>query len=292
MTTGWGIDPLKSGGVVTAGTTSADFRQIQGGLYSPGLISGGKITRSGSALTYTVSAGVAAFPIVTGTNPQTVLGPVPGVTVNTTAPSSGTRTDIIYAQQRQVSIEGDPNIVVAVGTSLPARAVMLDSYIVSSSNTNTNASVKTGNITYSIPYGASLGRLVNITSMFNTTFNTAAASTVGTGTFFLPTDRMVQVSLTVSVSANGAVGFSNTAYCEAGYDVYFDNVKIYSWTTMGLHQAWQEVYWMDYVQFSAGSHTIKVDQYRAQGPGTPRGRAVNATSPYAKIVVLDVGPVA
>jgi hypothetical protein len=275
MTTGWGIDPLKSGGVVTAGTTSADFRQIQGGLYSPGLISGGKITRSGSALTYTVSAGVAAFPIV-----------------NTTAPSSGTRTDIIYAQQRQVSIEGDPNIVVAVGTSLPARAVMLDSYIVSSSNTNTNASVKTGNITYSIPYGASLGRLVNITSMFNTTFNTAAASTVGTGTFFLPTDRMVQFSLTVSVSANGAVGFSNTAYCEAGYDVYFDNVKIYSWTTMGLHQAWQEVYWMDYVQFSAGSHTIKVDQYRAQGPGTPRGRAVNATSPYAKIVVLDVGPVA
>lgn len=290
MTTGWGVDPLKSGGVVTASTTAADFRQIQGGLYTPGLISGGKITRSASALTYTVSAGVAAFPIVTGTNPQTALGPIPAVTVNTTAPGSGTRVDIIYAQQRLVSVEGDPQIVVGVGTSLPARSVMLDSYIVSSTNTNTNASVKTGNIVYSIPYGASLGRIVNITSMFNTTFNTTAPSTVGSGTFFLPTDRIIQLSLTVSVSANGASGFDNTKYCEAGYDVYFDNVKLYSWTTMGLHQAWQEINWMDYVQFSAGSHTIRVDQYRAIGPGTPRGRAY-AGAPYAKIIVLDIGPV-
>jgi hypothetical protein len=292
MTTGWGIDPLKSGSTVTAGTTAADFRQIQGGLYSPGLISGGKITRSASALSYTVSAGVAAFPIVTGTAPQTVLGPIPAQTVNTTAPSSGTRTDIIYAQQRIVSVEGDPQIVLGVGTSLPARAVMLDSYIVSSTNTNTNAAVKTGNIVYSIPYGASLGRLVNITSMFNTNFNITAASTLGSGTFFLPTDRLVQLSLTVSVSANLAVGFDNTKYCEAGYDVFFDNVKMYSWSTMGLHQAWQEINWNDYIQFTAGSHTIRVEQYRAQGPGTPRGRAVSSTSPYARISIVDVGPVA
>lgn len=290
MTTGWGIDPLKSGGVVTTGTTSADLRQIQGGLYTPGLISGGKITRSGSALTYTVSAGVAAFPIVTGSNPQTTLGPIPGVTVNTTAPGSGTRTDIIYAQQRQVSVEGDPTIVVGVGTTLPARAVMLDSFIVSSSNTNTNAATRTGNIVYSIPYGASLGRLVNVTSSFNTTFNISADSTVGSGTFFLPTDRLVTVSLTVAVSANGAVGFSNTAYCEAGYKVFFDNVQTYTWTTMGLHQAWQEVNWNDVIQFSAGSHTIKVDQYRAQGPGTPKGRSL-AGQPYARLTVTDIGPV-
>ncbi len=291
MTTSWGIDPLKSGGVVTAGTTAADFRQIQGGLYSPGLISGGKITRSASALSYTISAGVAAFPIVTGTNPQTVLGPIPAITVNTTAPSSGSRTDIIYAQQRTIATDGDPNIIIGVGTSLPARAVMLDSYIISSTNTNTNATVKTGNIAYSIPYGASLGRLVNITSMFNTTFNISAAVTLASGSFFLPTDRLVQVSLNASLSANAAIGFDNSKYCEAGYDVYFDNVKVYSWTTMGLHQAWQEINWLDYAQFTAGAHTVRVDQYRAQGPGTPRGRAVSAQAPYAKLIILDIGPV-
>jgi hypothetical protein len=304
MTTGFGADPLKDGnGVVTVGTTAEDIRQITGSLYSAGLISGGVITTSPTALTYTVSAGVAAFPIVTDTstpykpqNQRTVLGPIPATTLTTTAPTSGTRTDIVYAKQLTPAADGDANIVVGIATTLPARAVALGTYTVTAGNTNSNAFTKTGSIVWSIPYGASLGRLVGVNSYFNSTFgittgNPTGRSTVASGAFYLPTDRLLSVQLTVAVSANGAVGFDNSKYCEAGYDVFWDNNKLVSWTTMGLHQAWQEVNWDIDVSSNPGSHTIRVEHYRAAGPGTPRGRGL-AGAPYARLMVTDIGPIA
>jgi hypothetical protein len=306
MTTGFGADPLKDGnGVVTVGTTAEDLRQITGSLYSAGLISGGVITTSPSALTYTVSSGVAAFPIVADTstpykpqNQRTVLGPIPATSITVSAPVSGTRTDIVYAQQLTPTDDADANIVVRYGTALPARAVFLGSFTVSSGNTNSNAFVRSGDIKWSIPYGASLGRLVNITNMFNSAFTVAATgtqprSTVGSGSFYVPTDRLVKVTLTVQVSANAAVGFDNSKYCEAAYDVFLDNIKQFTWTTMGLHQAWQEITFTGDLQLTGGaaSRTIRVEHYRNVGPGTPRGRA-SAGAPYARLVVEDIGPVA
>lgn len=284
MATSWGIDPLKDiDGNVTIGTSAADFRQIQGGLFTPGLISGGLVTRSASAMTYTVSAGVAAFPIVTGSNPQTVLGPIPSATVNTTAPTSGTRIDVVYARQRTVGIEGDPNIVIEVGPSLPANSVLLDSFIVSYTNTNTNATVRQGNIKYSIPYGASLGLLANRVSTFSGNFTVTATDV--TGSFYLPTDRLVRVTLTTSLSASGAYRFDNAKYCEAGYDFYFDDLKYFAWSSQGLHQAWAETSFTELKELSAGVHTYKTVRYRAQGPGTCVARN------GARLQIQDVGPI-
>jgi len=304
MTTGFGADPLKDGnGIVTVGTTAEDIRQITGSLYSAGLISGGVVTTSPTALTYTVSAGVAAFPIVKDTstpykpyNQRTVLGPIPATVLTTTAPTSGTRTDIVYAQQLTPAADGDANIVVKIGTTLPARAVALGTYTVSYNNANSNAFVKVGNIDWSIPYGASLGRLVAQNSYFNspfgiTTGNPTGRSTVASGAFHVPTDRLLSVQLTVAVSSENAVGFDNARYCEAGYDIFWDNVKLVTWTTMGLHQAWQEVNWDIDVSTNPGSHTIRVEHFRAKGPGTPRGRGA-AGSPYARLMVTDIGPIA
>lgn len=284
MTTSWGIDPLKSGGVVTQGMTSADIRQVQGGLYTPGLISGGIVTRSASALTYTVSAGVAAFPIVTGTTPQTVLGPIPSGTLTTTAPASGTRQDYIYAQQRTIADNGDPQIVLAIGTTVPARAVMLNGFIVSSTNTNTNATVPNRNIIYSIPYGASLGLFVNKRSTFTGAFTVRATDI--TETFFTPTDRLIRVSLIGACSSNTAVGFDNAKYCEAAYDIKIDGVLRFTWSTPGLHQAWSENHWSDTYVLGAGTHTITTERFRVVGPGTPVARG------SALLTVEDIGPVA
>jgi hypothetical protein len=140
--------------------------------------------------------------------------------------------------------------------------------------------------------------LVNITNMFNSAFTVAATgtqprSTVGSGSFYVPTDRLVKVTLTVQVSANAAVGFDNSKYCEAAYDVFLDNIKQFTWTTMGLHQAWQEITFTGDLQLTGGaaSRTIRVEHYRNVGPGTPRGRA-SAGAPYARLVVEDIGPVA
>jgi hypothetical protein len=304
MTTGFGIDPLKDGnGVVTVGTTSDDIQAITGSLYSAGLISGGTITRSASAFTYTVSAGVAAFPIVVDSSPpykpqnqKTVLGPIPATVVSTSPPSSGSRTEIVYAQQLTPSTDSDAVVVVRVGTVLPARAVALGTFTVNSSNTSSNAFLATGNVKYSIPYGASLGRLVNMTNMFNSSFAVAATGTqprsgLGTASFYLPTDRLCKVSLTVAVSASGAIGFDNGKYCEAGYEVMIDNIKKFTWSTAGLHQAWMEYGFEGYQEMVAGTHTLSVNQYRAQGPGTPVGRSASADQPYARIILEDIGPI-
>lgn len=290
MTTGWGIDPLKDGsGNVTVGTTAADFRQIQGGIYSPGLISGGLVTRSASSLTYTVAAGVAAFPIVTGTNPQTALGPIPAGSVVTTAPTSGSRVDLVYATQRTVTANGDPNIVLGVGTTLPARSVLLNGFTISAGNANTNATVQSANIAYSIPYGASLGLLVNKRSSFLGNFTVRADDI--TSSFYLPTDRLVRVTLDSTLSALGAVGFGTSAtYCEAGYDVFIDGGRYALWSSMGLHQAAAENSWSVYAQLTAGTHTIKTERYRQAGPGTCVARAMVGTL-GAQLTVEDIGPV-
>lgn len=294
MTTGWGADPIKDGsGNVTVGTTAADIRQITGSLYSAGLISGGVVTRSPSALTYTVSNGVAAFPMTADLsspyrpeNQRTVLGPIPAKVLTTTAPSSGTRVDIIYAQQHTPADDSDANVVVEYGTTLPARAVLLNAFIVSAGNTNTNQTVRTMDVKYSIPYGASLGMLYNVRSTFNGAFTVRATDL--SGTFFLPTDRLVRVSLMASLSASGATGFSNAHYCEAGYDIFIDGVKKYTWTSVGLHQAWAEHNWSDVIVLPAGTRTIRSERFRSIGPGTPVARATNYG---ALLSVEDIGPV-
>lgn len=289
MAASWGVDPLKDGnGAVLIGTTALDFRLIQGGIYTPGIISGGVVTRSASVLTYTVSAGVAAFPIVTTAPKQTVLGAIPYTVKTVTAPSSGTRVDMVYALQRTVADNGDPNIVVEVGTSLPARAVLLDSFIVSAGNTNTNEAVKTGQIAYSIPYGASLGTLWQLRDTYNGDVP-ATRRIIGSGTFYLPTDRNIRISATTSVSAKDAVRFDNTKYCESGIEVFIDGASKYIWTTGGLHQAWEEYHWSESFTSTAGNHTVRYETFIAQGPGTPVQRySLGNAGNLCKIE--DIGP--
>lgn len=298
MTTSFGAIPLKdANGVVTAGTTEADIQQIYGSLYSAGLISGGIVTTSASQMTYTVSAGVAAFPLVVDSstpykpqNQRTVLGPIPATTI--TVATGGPRDDYIYAQQLTPATDSDATVVVKAGPSLPARAVLLGLYRTATNSMNTNSTLPMGNIKYSIPYGASLGRLYQHTATANWSFT--GRGTDGSGQFFLPTDRLVNISLTSTLSAvkpNGlpAVGFDNTAYCEAGYDIFLDDKKIITWTSPGLAQAWAEYYWSALFVVGAGPHTIKYERYKAQGPGNPFVHGDNSKG--NDFVVQDVGPV-
>jgi hypothetical protein len=300
MTTGFGADPVKDvNGNVTVGTTEQDIRQITGSLYSAGLISGGVVTRSASAMTYSVSAGVAAFPITVDAstpykpeNQRTVLGPIPAApSLATTAPSSGTRVDMIYAQQLTPTDDGDANVVVRIGTTLPARSVLLDAYIVSSTNTNTMATVKSVDIKYSIPYGAPRGTpWFSQRSTYNGTFN-ATHLAAASGSFFLPSDRVVSCNLNTSLNSNGAVGFDNSKYCEAAFAVYIDNIWKFTWTTQGLHQAMADYNWQEMLTIPAGTHTVRVDRWRSAGVGTPFQRYGQGNLGLL-FEIRDVGPAA
>lgn len=223
MATGFGIDPVKdAGGVITSGTSAADIRQIWGGLYTPGLISGGVVTTSPSALTYTVSAGVAVVRIATG---QNVPIPIPATTVPTTKPSSGTRTDYVYAQQKTPSTDGSSDVIVAVGTTVPVRAVKLAQFTISSTNTNTNAAIRTLGVDYSIPYGGSLGILHKAGDSFAGVLGpNNVTSYLLSGSFYLPTDRRLGFSLTVSSSSNDGSDGTINDWIEPNFSPQLDNV--------------------------------------------------------------------
>jgi len=193
---------------------------------------------------------------------------------------------MIYATQRTVAADGDPNVVLGRGTSLPARSVLLDAFIISSSNSNTNATVRQADITYSIPYGASLGLLVNKKSSFTGGFSTAATDV--SGSFYLPTDRLIRVSLQASLSSFTAYKFDNTKYCEAVYDVYVDSIKRFSWSSVGLHQAWAEQHWSDTLILTKGSHTYSTTRYRDDNTGAPLGTPVARGG--AILQFQDIGP--
>lgn len=288
MASGFGVDRSADG---TSGTSSSDIRKIFGGLYTPGIISGCTITTSGSTMSYTIAPGVVAIRPATG---EIILAPVSQSTVVApAAPASGTRTDILYVQQRYPSVEGDANLVFGVGTTLPARAVEVKRYIVSAGQTNTNAAVVTGDVAYSIPYGASLGVL----HQYQDTGweDLPNAQTVkGTGKIYVPTDRRVRFRLRSTLYAKGAVGFDNSKYVEYGFMPALDDVYFTTWTTPGLHQAWSTVLFEAYMTVPAGTHTVKYAAFRAGGSGT-------ATQVYGNIggfvregtvfVVEDAGPV-
>lgn len=287
MTSGWGVEPTLDGsGNATSGTTSQDIRKILGGLYTKGIISGCTVTTSASAMTYTVNAGVVAISVASD---EIILADIPVTTITTTsAPVSGTRTDIIYAQQRYPSIEGNSSIVVSVGTSLPARAVRLQSRVVSAGNINTNSTVITGGTDYSIPYGASLGILWKHQTTYNGTFTTRGV--MGSASIYLPTDRNLKFTLSTTMSANAAVGFDNTKYCEGAFDIFIDNVKQWGWSTPGLHQAWAEFTWSDNIILTAGSHTLRYERFVGIGPGTPFQHYSLAGNKGSQLIVEDLGP--
>lgn len=265
MTSGWGVDATLNGsGVPTSGTDDVDVRKVWGALYTPGIISGCAVTTSPSAMTYTVASGVVAIKTATG---EVVMAPVQGTSIATTAaPGTGSRVDIIYAKQKFPDIEGDSNIVIGVATTLPDRAQTLARYTVSAGNANTNAATKFGAIDFSIPYGASLGRLHYWQNTYNGVLSDALLRE-GHGTFSLPTDRQVKFSVNACISALGASGFDNTKYVEMGFVPTLDNTNLVLWTTPGLHQAWQTVYFERTVVVTAGTHTVNLGTLKKGGPG-------------------------
>lgn len=293
MTTGFGAEPLKENGIIVEGTNAVDIRKIWGGLYTPGLISGGEITRSSSTLTYDISSGVAAIEWSDG---QVVLAPIPE-TNDLPAPTNLTSgTDMIYAQQNNPAVDGNARVEVkivrqATGShfELPPRSVKLGAFISQTGQGNTAAFVATGALDFSIPYGASLGVMLQHRDTSNATFTGTA--TVATKTVYLPTDRLLRVTLSTSLSARGASGgFDNTGYAEARYFPVLDGVRRAGWSTPLLTSAWSTYTFVDYMTVTRGTHTIAYQRVRTNGE-PERRYSINDGCMGTLYSVEDVGPV-
>lgn len=182
-------------------------------------------------------------------------------------PATGTRDDYVYVQQRFPSIEGDSEVVVNVGPTIPARAVGIGHFIVSAGITSTASATSIGPWNYSIPYGGGLGILHQWTDTFSGIHDQSNLR-LGIGTINLPTDRLLRFSATALLYSSGAVGFDNSKYCEWYINPEVDNVALTSWRTPGLHQAWATWLWESYFAVSAGTHTVSYSRGRAIGPGS------------------------
>lgn len=292
MTSGWGVDATKNvSGVPTSGTTDLDVRKVWGALYTPGIISGARVTTNGSALKYTITSGVVA--IKTAEN-EIVMAPVTGET-KTVAAVTVDRTDHVWVQQRFPTIETDSQLVIGVGPIPPERSFLLASFNLTAGNTNTNQAVRQGGMEFSIPYGSRLPRL----HYWQNKYQGGLSSNLireGHGEFYLPTDRYVKFSYSACVSAANASGFDNSKYVEHGFLPNLDGFDLVLWTTPGLHQAWQTVYFERTVEVLAGSHTVNIGSLRKSGPGTTlqwyglQGDGMGRTG--AEFIIDDAGPIA
>lgn len=262
MATGIGVDPTKDGqGAILSGMSSQDHRTVLGSLYSPGIISGGVVSTSASGMTYSVTAGVAAIKITTG---QVVLAPIPATTI-TAAAASADRVDVIYARQN-FPADGNSNVVVSYGTALPANSVELARYNVKTGIASTSATTLAGVRDYSIPYGATLGVLYTWTNTYSGILS-ANLLREGYGSFSVPTDRRIRISVSALLYADGASGFDNARYTEHYFLPNIDGGDQVIFTTPGLHQAWGTYNWVHYMNVSAGTHTTNLGAGRMVGPG-------------------------
>lgn len=300
MTSGWGVDATKSGSVITSGTEAADVRKVWGALYTPGVVQGALVTTSASAMTYTVSSGVVVVKTATG---EAVMTPVQGAPLTVASPpGTGSRIDVIFAQQR-FPVDGDSYSVYRVlsfaneaAVSLPANSQEIRRYQVNAGPANTNAAVIMGGISYSIPYGATLGRLHYYQhTLSGINGGLPDWQRVGNGKFTLPTDRMLKFSITAVLSANGASGFDNSKYCEYSFLPNLNGGDFVIWQTPGLHQSWGTYYFEGTINAPAGENTVNCLFRKAVGPGTPMGHYGTDSSGFGRrgieFVVEDIGPV-
>lgn len=290
MTAGFGVDKGADG----SGTNSSDIRKIFGGIYTPGIISGCEIVLSPTAMTYTVTPGVVAIQTAVG---EIVLAPVAQTTVTTAnGPATGTRNDIIYVQQRYPSIEGDANIVVGVGASLPARAVKLRTYNVPAGATKSNLAIASDYLDFSIPYGASLGTLHYYQHPSGIGEALPQFQRFGGGSFSIPSDRMLRFKVFAVLGSSGANGFDNSKYCEYGFIPYCSTSGDFVlWSTGGLHQAWQTHYFETTIGVPAGPVEVNLVFTKLVGPGTPVVYRGGGSDGYGRrgieFTVEDAGPI-
>ena len=263
---GWGVDPTIVSGAVKSGTTAEDVRKVWGALYTPGVISGAVVTPSSANLSYVVGAGVVAIQTATG---EVIMAPVAQTTINTTAVASGTRKDIVYAKQNFPGTESDSQVVVGIATTLPARSVALGTFTVSAGNTKASQFVRSASVNYSIPYGSAGALLHKWTDTSNSTFDTGLSD--GHGSFFLPTDRRIIVSIdaTLSSSVGSKDPWAPATYTEARYAPYVDGKRLCQWFTPGLGMAWGTYHFEGYFDLAAGEHTVYLGFARQAGPAYP-----------------------
>lgn len=254
------------------GTTAPHIRQITRYKWaSKGILGGLDVTGNSSALTYTVNSGVAVCS--KGDSDGYVEayfegGSTPAVSGNS---ASYSRYDAVWITSHDIT-QGDTDNLVTLGVTegtpaatpsipdIPAYATLLGAMLLPAGATSTGSATNSGNVDYAIPYGASLGILLQKQDTADSLPSADWVVRVN-DTFYIPTDRMIEFSYQRSMCCYVA---PNTNIGSILARIILDDVTIITnevsasgfWDTHGYT-------WIQKV--SAGSHTVKVQDCQHAG---------------------------
>lgn len=270
---------------VWQGTTPEGLQRWLGSQYmNTGIIPGKNIgTVSGtSSWSYAYDAG-CAFMYVSQASGNGIMVPFEKGTVPTSpAPSTGTRNDVIYVDTNGV-------VRVAQGANNAPQGVVLDRRSVSAGATSTNSSVSNWDKSFSIPAGASLGRLHHFHDPANNIFGNISPMTLGTGRFSLPSDRLIRFDLTHCISAEQDGDMSSGEASVMRWRVYVDNKLEIAFTTRAEWDNPQTNFMSFTKQLSEGAHTVHYVQDRLKGARFKHHMGTSAGYPGNRFEVWDAG---
>lgn len=196
------------------GCTAPTLRQIVKARWNnKGVVTGLGVT-GGTSLVYNVSAGVAVCSKGSADGYTEAYYDGGATEAVAAGDASNPRIDTIWITSHDITLgDTDNSVVIGVTSGTPASspakptiptyATEIASMLVPSGASSTSGTTEASPIPYAIPYGASLGVLVDSTDTSGGTFSTPRTSC--SGSFFIPSDRVVDVFVTETCSANGGV---------------------------------------------------------------------------------------
>ena len=246
------------------GTTASDLRHILASRWgSTGVVAGLSVT--GSGLAYQVAAGMAICSKGASDGMTEAWWPG-GSTADVSANSSSNpRIDAVWVTSHDAT-QGDSDNLVAVGVTqgtpaaspavptIPTYATLVAAMLVPAGATSTSAASVSASGAQAVPYGASLGILVDQVDTTNT--STAIPSgyrTYAAGTFTLPTARYVDIKRVFTLaSLTSADASVYTRVLVDGAQVSQGEVRCYGSPALATSQ-----YMENTIRLAAGTHTVQ-----------------------------------
>lgn len=246
----------------SVGTTAADLRKIiQYQWASPGIVGGLKVTGR-SNLAYNVAEGMAITSRGASDGCAEAFWPggqTAAVSANT---GSSPRLDAIWITSHDAT-QGDSDNLVAVGVTqgtpaatpappaIPTTATLLALMLVPAGATKTSSASLYALGASAIPYGSSLGVLVDQTDTANRSVLPASEYVYAQGTFTLPTRRQVDIKQTYTWRCTA--GADGSAYTS----IFVDGAQVSACEVRAEPSLATSQYLETSVVLEAGTHTVQ-----------------------------------
>lgn len=253
------------------GCTAPTLRQIVKSKWeSTGIITGLKVTGT-TSLTYSVSAGVAVCSKGTADGYTEAYFEGGSTSAVSAGDASNPRIDTIWITSHDITLgDADNSVVIGVTSGTPAAspakptiptyATELASMLVPSGASSTASATAAGSVQYAIPYGASLGVLINNLYAFDGVGDVSLTWwTLGSGTVYLPTDRDIEFRFSHCISSTDGNNLGSELV-----QFMVDGVPFVGTEICGS-MFWETHQFSAIKTVSAGTHTFSVRQQHKSG---------------------------